>query len=42
MYLCDFVYEFMLCHPIFLHACSENENIIQNFRACNENSNDLP
>jgi hypothetical protein len=45
IYLCDFVYEFMLCvnHVIlFLHVCSGNENIIQNFRACNGISNDLP
>jgi hypothetical protein len=26
----------------FLHACSGNENIIQNFRPCNGNSNSLP
>jgi hypothetical protein len=31
------------CHPIFLHACSGNENIIQNLRAYNNgNSHDLP
>jgi hypothetical protein len=31
-----------LMSSIFLCACSGKENIIQNLRACNENSHDLP
>jgi hypothetical protein len=44
-YLCNFLQGFMLCAISiiqFLPACGRNENVIQNLRACNGNSHDLP
>jgi hypothetical protein len=36
------LYSVWLMSSNFLHACSVNENIIQNLRAYNGNSHDLP